>query len=289
MTLLRQRMIEDMELRRLSPLTQRSYLQAVTQLAQHYQTSPDRITEDELRQYFLYLHHDRHVSRSTATVAISAFTFFFEHTLRQTWTCLDRFRPLPSHTLPVVLSVTEAWAIIAQLRLPIYRACVSTIFTCGLRLHEGASLRVTQIDSARMQIQIRAGKGNKDRAVPLPPRTLAGLRAYWVTHRNPVWLFPTAYRHGEGHPTATLPIGDRSVQLAFAAARDAAGITKAATVHTLRHSWATHLLESGVNLRLIPFWLGHSSPNTTAIYTHLTQTAERSALDAFASITAGMP
>jgi site-specific recombinase XerD len=282
-------MIEAMELRRLSPHTQRAYLQAVTHLAQHYHTPPDQLTEEELRRYFLYLSHNKHVARSTTTVALCAFKFFFEQTLCQSWPRLDLFRPRPTHTLPVVLSVAEAWAILAQLHLPLYRTCLTTIFTCGLRLHEGAGLRVAQIDSARMQIHIWAGKGNKDRAVPLPARTLAGLRAYWVTHRHPVWLFPTADRWGVGRATASQPISDRGVQRAFLAACAAAGCTKQASVHTLRHSWATHLLESGVNLRLIQCWLGHASPNTTALYTHLTQTAERSALTALDTLTAAMP
>ena len=288
MTPLRQRMIEAMELRRLSPHTQRAYLQAVARLAQHYHTPPDQITEEEVRQYFLSLYHERHVARSTATVALCAITFFVECTLHQSWPHLELFRPRPTYALPVVLSVTEAWTILAHLRCPLHRTCLRTIFTCGLRLHEGASLRIDQIDSARMQILIRAGKGNKDRAVPLPERTLVGLRAYWVTHRNPVWLFPTATSAGVGRSTATAPISDHSVQKAFSLALAASSITKRASVHTLRHSWATHLLESGVNLRLIQIWMGHASLTTTALYTHLTQTAEQSALTAFDTRTSGM-
>ncbi|NTU80283.1 MAG: tyrosine-type recombinase/integrase [Chloroflexales bacterium] len=146
-----------------------------------------------------------------------------------------------------------------------------------------------RIDSARMQVLIRGGKGNKDRAVPLPSRTLTLLRAHWCTHRNPIWLFPAAER-GEVDPhTATAPVSDRTVQRAFHAAVAAAGLTKAATVHTLRHSWATHLLEAGVNLRMIQVWLGHRSPTTTAIYTHLSQAAEQRAVLALDILTEGMP
>jgi integrase/recombinase XerD len=289
MSPLRQRMIEDMQLRGLAPLTQRAYLRAVRELARYYHKSPDQISEEELRQYFLYLYHEKHFARSTTTVIISGLKFFFEHTLRTRWPSLDLLRPRPAHTLPVVLSVDEVWRILAQLREPTYRVCLSTIYTCGLRLHEGASLQLAQIDSARMQLHIRAGKGNKDRAIPLPPRTLALLRAHWVTHRNPTWLFPAAERAGLDPRSATTPISDRSVQRAFAAALAASGVTKNATVHTLRHSWATHLLESGVSLRVIQVWLGHRSPNTTAIYTHLTQKVEQLATDALEQLTAGMP
>jgi integrase/recombinase XerD len=213
----------------------------------------------------------------------------FEHTLRQPFPILDLLRPRLAQALPVVLSVDEVWHILAQLHLARYRVCLSTIYTCGLRVHEGAQLRVAEIDSARMQLHIQASKGNKDRYVPLPPRTLTMLRAHWVTHRNPLWLFPAAGPTGDRHHTATVPVSDRSVQRAFHAALQAAGITKPATVHTLRHSWATHLLEGGMNLRIIQVWLGHRSPNTTALYTHLTQKVERLATDALEQLTAGMP
>jgi integrase/recombinase XerD len=289
MTPLRQRMIEDMQLRGLSPLTQRAYLQAVKQFAQYYGKSPDHITDEELRQYFLYLYNHKHVARSTATVALCAIKFLFEHTLRQPWPTLDLLRPRPTHKLPIVLSIDEVWRILVQLRLPSYRACLSTIYTCGLRLHEGASLQVSQIDSARMQLHIRDGKGNKDRYVPLPPRTLSLLRAQWLTHRNPVWLFPTTAHAGYDPHTAPVPLSDRGVRKAFHAAVQASGVTKAACVHTLRHSWATHLLEAGVNLRTIQVWLGHRSPTTTALYTHLTAKAEQLATAALDALTAGMP
>jgi len=237
MTPLRQRMIEDMQLRGLSPLTQRAYLQAIQQFALYYGKSPDQITDEELRQYFLYLYNEKHVARSTATVALCAIKFLFEHTLRQGWPSLDLLRPRPTHKLPIVLSVDEVWRILVQLRLPSYRACLSTIYTCGLRLHEGASLQVSQIDSARMELHIRDGKGAKDRYVPLPPRTLTLLRAQWLTHRNPVWLFPTTAHAGYDPHTAPVPLSDRGVRKAFHAALQASGVTKAACVHTLRHSW----------------------------------------------------
>jgi integrase len=146
-----------------------------------------------------------------------------------------------------------------------------------LRLSEGIHIKVENIDSARGFIQIRRSKGHmggKDRNVPLPNNTLRLLREQWKTHRNKVWLFPSAGRGGKDMPFATKPVGKSGVQAAFRKALKTAGINKKATVHTLRHSWATHLLEAGVNLRLIQSWLGHSSPSTTSIYTHLTTKAQ---------------
>jgi integrase/recombinase XerD len=289
MTPLRQRMIEDMQLRGFAPHTQRAYLQAIAQLALYYGKSPDQITDEELRQYFLYLHNEKGVACSTATVALCAIKFLFEHPLRQPWPTLDLLRPRPAHKLPVLLSVDEVWQILAQIILPSYRACLSTIYTCGLRVHEGAHLTIAEIDSARMQLHIQASKGAKDRYVPLPPRTLTMLRAHWLTHRNPIWLVPGAGPAGDAYHSATVPVSDRSVQRAFHAALEAAGVTKLATVHTLGHSWATHLLESGVNLRIIQVWLGRRSPTTTAISTQLSRKAEQLASDALDQLTAGMP
>jgi integrase len=158
-----------------------------------------------------------------------------------------------------------------------YRVCLGTLYSCGLRLKEGLHLQVADIDSDRLQVHVRNGKGGKDRYVPLPERTLQMLRQYWVTHRHPEWLFPASNFRGN---MATAPMNPSSVQKAFRAACKENGIQKHATVHTLRHSWATHMLEAGVNLRIIQAYLGHRSPKTTAIYTHLTRKAEVPAVTA---------
>jgi integrase/recombinase XerD len=288
MTPLRQRMLEDMQLRGLSARTQETYVRAVRQLADYYGTSPDRLTDEEVRHYFLYLHRERQLSRASCTIALCAIKFFYEHTLHRPWALREVVRPAKGQKLPVVLSAEEVWQIIGLVRLPHYRTCLSTIASCGLRLLEGVRLQVAQIDSARMQLHIQAGKGNKDRYVPLPPRLLPLLRAHWATHRNPVWLFPSPGTHGDQCATATVPMDECGVQRAFRRALHEAGIPKLASVHTLRHSWATHLLESGVNLRLIQVWLGHSSPTTTTIYTHLTRKAEQQAGTALEAFTAGL-
>jgi len=271
-------MIEDMQLRGLSPLTQRAYVRVVRDLALYYDRSPDEIEEEELRAYFLYLKNERQLSRSSCTVAICGIRFLYEYTLKRTWPIFEFIRPKRKQKIPVVLSRDEVYQILSCVRKAHYRVCLSTIYACGLRISEGAGLRVDNIDSARLQLHLRNSKGGKDRRVPLPEQTLTNLRQHWVTHRHPVWLFPARDRAGV-QMDATAPMSTTGVADAFKAALADSGVTKAATVHTLRHSWATHLLEAGVHLRLIQLWLGHSSPKTTTLYTHVTRKAEEVALN----------
>jgi site-specific recombinase XerD len=245
---------------------------AVRQLAEHYHRGPDQLTEEDLRQYFLYLANEKQVARATATIALCGIRFFFEQTLRREWTTLRFVRPAREHKLPVVLSRDEVRRVLAAVRIPVYRVCLTTIYACGLRLLEGARLQVADVDSARMVVHVH-GKGKQDRYVPLPAPILPGLRAYWQTHRSPQWLFPAPTRRGLAHSLAHNggPVTDSSLQSAFHRAVLKSGLAKAAHVHTLRHSYATHLLEAGVNLRIIQDALGHRSARTTQIYTHLTR------------------
>ena len=277
MTPLRQRMIEDMQLRGFSPATQKVYVKAVIKLSEYYNRSPDQISEEEIRVYFLYLKNEKKLSRSTRKVALQGIKFLYKYTLNQQLQLFDLIKPEREKKLPVVLSTEEVQQIIGCLRKPHYRVCLSTIYACGLRVSEGTGLQVREIDGARMQLHIRSGKGNKDRYVPLPEQILAQLRSFWTTHKHPVWLFPARARWGV-QPEVTTAMSVRGVDVAFKAALSESGVTKSATVHTLRHSWATHLLEAGVHLRVIQIWLGHSSPNTTARYTHLTRKSETVAL-----------
>lgn len=290
MTPLRQRMIEDLQLRGLSEITQDRYIRAVRQLAEHYKKSPDRITEEELRQYFLYLKNEKQVSHSTCTVALCGIKFFYERTLKREWTTLTLVRTPREHKLPVILDIDEVNQILGCVRKPHYRVCLSTIYACGLRLREGVHLQVNQIDSSRMLLHVRQGKGSKDRYVPLPQRTLDLLRRHWVSHRNPIWLFPARGPRGDGPlTTAKAPMSASGVQRALKAALKDSGIQKHVSVHSLRHAWATHLLEAGVDLRIIQSYLGHRSPTTTAIYTHLTRKAQVLATEAINQIVAELP
>ena len=268
MTVLRQKMIEDMQLRGFAEKTQDAYLLAVRQLAKHYRKSPDQIDEEELRQYFLFLKNEKHAARATCTVALCGIKFFFQHTLGREWKTFDFLRPKKEKKLPVVLSINEVRSILTHVHRRHYRVCLSTIYACGLRLQEALHLQVSHIDGERNLLHIHQGKGGKDRYVPLPPPILAMLRRHWLTHRHPLWLFPSPFQLEKG------PMCESGVQRAFQAALRKCGIHKKATVHTLRHSYATHLLEAGLNLRIIQAYLGHASPTTTAIYTHLTQASQ---------------
>lgn len=269
MNVLRQRMIEDLQLRGLAVRTQESYVQAVRQLAAHYHKSPDQITEEELRQYFLYLKNVKQVARSTHTIALCGIKFFYEHTLERAWHTLDFVRPAREKKLPVVLSMSEVGRILSCIHYLRYRVCLTTIYACGLRLQEGVGLQVKEIDGQRQMLHIHQGKGGKDRYVPLPQASLEMLRHYWLTHRNPLWLFPSLHTCLSPQQ-ASQAMDVTGVQKAFRAALRTSGVNKEATVHTLRHSYATHLMEAGVHLRVIQSYLGHTSPATTAIYTHLT-------------------
>jgi integrase len=274
-------MIEDLQLRGYSDGTQTLYVNAVRQLCKHYDKSPGRITEEELRDYFLYGKNVKKWARSTSTIALCGIKFFFENTIQRPWPTLLFIRPGHEKKLPVVLSRDEVRAILSNLELLRYRVCLTTIYACGLRVSEGINLRIEHIDSARGFIHVQGSKGKmgkKDRYVPLPKKTLQLLRQQWKSHRNKVWLFPSAGHSGKDMPCATRPISKSSVNSAFRKALKTAGISKKATVHSLRHSWATHLLEAGVNLRLIQVWLGHKSPSTTSIYTHLTEKAKTMAI-----------
>jgi site-specific recombinase XerD len=273
-------MMEDMQLRGLSAKTQEAYLRSVRQLADHYGKSPEVITEEELRQYFLYLKNEKRVSRSTCTQALCGIKFLFQRTLQREWTTFELVRPPKERKLPVVLSHEEVRRVLGCLRSFRHYVCLSTIYSCGLRLREGAHLQVPDLDSERMMVHVRNGKRAKDRYVPLPDRTLTLMRQYWASHRNPRWLFPASRPRGVALAEAPRPISASSVQKALRAACTASGIQKHVTVHTLRHSYATHLLETGVNLRQIQAYLGHASLSSTSIYTHLTRDGEQLAAEA---------
>jgi integrase/recombinase XerD len=280
MTTLRERMIEDLQLRGMSAHTQEAYLKVVRRLSKHFDKSPDQISEEELREYFLYLKNELGLSASSFRIALSGIKFFYQHTLKRSWPILAMARPPKEKKLPIVLSVEEVYRILSAINRRHYRTCLTTIYSCGLRLQEGLRLQVLDIDSARMLIHIHCGKGAKDRYVPLPQRTLDLLRGYWGTHRNPIWIFPKL-RPPDAYSlaTASKPMDCHGMRQAFRYAVVKSGIQKPATIRTLRHSYATHLLEAGVNLRLLQSYLGHSSLNCTALYTHLTRKTEVQALE----------
>jgi len=255
-------MIEDMQLHGYSAKTQTAYLGAVRGLAGHYHRTPEDITQDELRSYFLYLVKERGVARSTLTIHLSGIKFFFEKTLKREWLIFNLVRPKKRTKLPVVLSPDEVKHILSLVKTPTVRMALTVIYACGLRLSEGLALKVQDIDSSRMLLWVRNGKGGKDRCVPLPERLLELLREYWKRHRPRLYLFPNQKNRK--------PLCATTLQKTFKVVLLQSGIHKEASIHTLRHSYATHLLERGINLRVIQELLGHQSPQTTARYTHLT-------------------
>ena len=262
MTELRHRMVEDMELRGLSPKTQQAYVWAVKSLAGYYHRSPDKLSDEEIRRYFLYLVKEKRVALSTFRIQLCGIKLFYEKTLGRELPVFKLVRPKKSRKLPAVLGPEEVRQILGLVRKPNLRMALTVIYSCGLRLREGATLRVRDIDHERMVVCVRNGKGAKDRYVPLPERTWALLAAHMKTRRPNSWLF-AGKREGNY-------VSPSTIQKAFKIALARSDISKDATVHTLRHSFATHLLESGVNLRVIQEVLGHQSLKTTARYTHLT-------------------
>jgi site-specific recombinase XerD len=273
-TQIHQQMLEDLQLRGHSDRTMETYLRCVVDLEKYCRHGVEEISPEQVREYFLSLFSERKLSRQSITNALCGIKFCFTQTLKRDWQVYGVPRPKLEKKLPVVLSRQEVHALLPLVRLPIYRVCLQTIYSCGLRLQEGAHLAVADIDSKRMYVHVRQAKGSKHRLVPLPETTLGNLRLIWKTHRNPTWIFPASGRGGVGRSISNRPIPACNIQDAFRAALRQSGIRKKASVHTLRHSWATHLLEAGVDLRHIQEWLGHSTPKTTAIYTHLTQAGE---------------
>jgi len=264
-----QRFSEDLQLKGLSHKTIKMYTRAVKQLVKHYQKSPEEISDEELRQYFLYNKNVRQWSRVASTISLCGIKYFYTLTLKREWTSLKFIRPEKEKKLPVILSQKEVKALLDSVRLPHHRACLKVIYSLGLRIGEGTNLQVADIDSDRMFVHIHRAKGNKDRYIPLPQRTLDILRAFYRMHRNPVWIFPAPGRGGQNMPTSNTPIPISSIQIAFGEARVRARIHKKVSVRHLRHSYATHLLEMGVPLRYVQQYLGHEDPKTTMIYTQL--------------------
>jgi integrase/recombinase XerD len=277
-TALRQRMLQDLQLAGLRERTQEAYLRAVRQLADHFHTPPDRLSEPQVRDYFLHLKNDRKFASGSLGIAYSGIKFFYSHTTPRDWPTLQRLRVRKDKRLPDVLSVDEVRRLIDAVRTDHNRAYFWTVYSLGLRLEEGLHLQVGDIDSARMMVHVHRGKGAKDRYVPLPSRTLKVLRQYWATHRHPEWLFPATGRDGQQTPTGDGPMARSSVQKAMSRVVQGLKIHKVISIHSLRHSYATHLLEAGVNIRLIQQYLGHSSLQTTMVYLHLTTASQEQAV-----------
>jgi site-specific recombinase XerD len=260
-------MLEELQRRNYSEITTRKYLQYVTAFARHFGKPPDQLGPNELRSYQAYLLQERKVTPGTAVNCVAALRFFFIKTLKRHQ--FREFLPYPKdrRRLPTVLSREEVARLINAAGTLFRRTLLMTLYGTGMRRSELAHLKVGDIDSQRMIIRVVAGKGGKDRDLPLSPALLETLREYWRWRKPKLYMFPTRTLGRRFDQ----PISDKTVWIACNEAARRAGINKHVTPHTLRHSWATHLLEAGTDLRTIQVLLGHGDLETTAQYLHLSQ------------------
>ena len=273
------------ELKDYRPPAKKEYVRYVRKLAGHFQCDPATLSEDQIRQYFLFLRQHKQYKHSAMKVAKHALLcFYFDCVKVQGWTVFKEVRIAQPQVLPVVLSRAQVQALLAALTEPRFRTALRLMYHCGLRVGETVRLQVADIHGRENppRLHIRNGKGGKDRYVPLAPPMIAELRHWWRAHQNPKLLFPSPGR-GWADRTLTLsqrlhlstgPMSESAVQSAYRLARAASRVNPVSTTHTLRHSYATHLLEEGVSLLQISRYLGHESIETTVIYTHLTALSE---------------
>lgn len=269
MTPLRQRMLEDLQIRNYSPVTTRLYLHAVSEFAKHFHKPPDELGPEQIRQYQLFLIKHKHASQSACIQVVCALRFFYTHTLQRKVE-IERI-PLPrrERKLPLILSREEVKALLEAPTKLRDRAVLAVMYGSGLRIAEVTQLKPADIDGRRNVLWVRQGKGRKDRQTLLPPKLLELLRAHWRTDRPGPWMFPSG-------TDRTRPIAPKVIFLACRRAAQLAGISKPVHPHLLRHAFATHLLESGTNLRTIQILLGHANLETTARYLHVADVAVRS-------------
>ena len=273
------------ELKDYRPATKKEYLRYVCKLAEHFQCDPATLSENQIREYFLFLRQHKHYKAAPMKAAkYSLLCFYLDCVKVQGWTVFKEVRIAEPEVLPLVLSRQEIQAVLAAVREPRFGTCLRLMYHCGLRVGETVAIEIKDIHGRERppRLHIRNGKGGKDRYVPMAAAMVEELRQWWRTHQNPRFLFPSPGR-GWADRTLTLsqsmtkslgPMSVSSVQMAYRLARAASAVNSASTTHSLRHSYATHLLEEGVSLRQISHYLGHESLDTTVIYTHLTAISE---------------
>lgn len=273
-----QKAMRALQLAGMSESTQECYTRSVRQLVDFYQKTPDKISEQELEGYFLHKKNEDKWSAATLRISYSGVKFFFINVLKRQWHIFNYLNAKRERRLPCILSKDEVFKILNHVTTFHNYTFQATVYACGLRLSEGLNLQVSDIDSNRMMIHVHRGKGAKDRFVPIPRNTLQLLRKYWATHKNPVLIFPALGRGQNLGPTSKTPMSIEGVQGAFRRAKFSAGIKKRrVSIHTLRHCYATHLLENGVSPRVVQRYMGHSSLETTMAYFHLTQKGQEDA------------
>lgn len=281
---------ETMRLRSLADATRAEYLRFVRKLAARHGGDPATLDEAAVRAHLLRLKDEHHYSPSSMRTAVAAMRAYYGLHLGRDWKLFDLVRSPSAQKLPAVLTREEVARLFAVVREPRFRTLLRLIYACGLRIGEAVTLEVQDLREPG-RIHIREAKGNKERHVPLPEAMRDELRAFWRTHRHPRWIFPGVGRGWREQParlaqlgSAVEPLGVGSVQHCLRLARAEAKLPPGTVVHTLRHSYATHLLEEGVSIRLISAYLGHASLETTLIYTHLTAVNEGHARAAVARL-----
>lgn len=287
MTQLRKTMLEELQRRNLSPITTRIYLHAVEEFACYFHKPPDQLGLEQVRHYQAHLFVDRKLSPVAVAQQLSALRFFFLHTLKRPWMVDDLVRPKQPFRLPAVLSREEVERLIQGATSPLHRIWLILLYATGMRREELVRLKVSDIDSGRMLIHIRQGKGRKDRDVMLSPRLLEEMRDYWrwVQPKPQTYLFPSK---APGQKSDR-PMQAKSVFDAVQQAAKQAGLDKHVHPHTLRHSFATHLLESGADLRTIQLLLGHADLKTTSRYLHLSERHLKAAASPLDSLSLSAP
>jgi integrase/recombinase XerD len=265
-----QSVIQDLQLATYSPRTVEAYSYHVKKFLEYFNKDPKLICEDEIKRYFLYLKYKKKLSGSASAQAISGIKFMFQKTLDIDFKVFGIVKNPRGKKLPVVLTRDEVRKVLKRIHVLRHRACHTLIYSCGLRLHEATSISPADIDSKRMVVHVKDGKGRRDRIIPLPTSTLKILREHYKTHRNKNFIFPAPGRGGVNESKSSIALPDTSVQTVLKKALREAGIIKNISVHNLRHSYATHLLEAGIDIRIIQKYLGHKSISSTMIYTHLT-------------------
>lgn len=263
MTPLRRRMIEEMRIRNFSPHTEAAYVRCVADFAQYHRRSPDQLNREQVRQYLLHLVHERKFSWSSYNVHLCALRFFYQEVLRREMFLVGIRCPKEQKRLPVVLGFAEIQRILEATENLKHRTLLTLIYATGIRVSEAVSLKIRDIDSQRMVVRVRLGKGQKDRDLPLSPKMLELLREYWRAYRPDDWLFPA---RDPRRPLRTHVLNWLCQRL-----RWKLQLSKPLGPHVLRHTYATHLLEAGTDLRSIQLLLGHRNLKTTAIYTHVSQ------------------
>jgi integrase/recombinase XerD len=267
-THLRKMMLEELQRRNYSQHTTRSYIRTVEDFARHFHCSPDRLGPRHIREYQAELFEKRKLSAASVAVRLAALRFFYCKTLKRAWSIADTPYPKGAHRLPTILSQEEVTQLIAAASTAFHRTLLLTLYATGARNAEVTHLKCSDVDSKRMVVHIQGGKGRKDRDVMLSPKLLEALREHWhrLRRKPRVWLFPGHHDHGADHPIDT-----KTVWQACQQAAQRAGLQKGVHPHTLRHCFATHLLEAGADLRTIQILLGHNDLKETARYLHLSQ------------------